>query len=65
MPPASPPQALLLATGGGLVDAEEGEPITYSVSRADKANSRGVVAFRAGMDQEVARLLTLRGKNSV
>ena len=56
---------MLLATGGGLVDAEEGEPITYSASRADKANSRGVVAFRAGMDQEVAKLLTLRGKNSV
>ena len=58
-------QALLLATGGGLVDAKQGQPITYSVSRADKANTKGVLAFRAGMELEVAMLLTLCGKDLV
>ena len=45
------------------MDAKQGQPITYSVARADKANAKGVLAFRAGMEQEMAKLLTLCGKD--
>ena len=50
------PHALLDATGGGLLDCR-GKQIRYSTNKETVANSEGVVAFRAGMDEEAFSLI--------
>jgi len=51
------PHALLAATGGGLLDCK-GNQIKYSTKKTTAANKEGVMAYRAGMKEEVLKLIS-------
>ena len=53
-----PTQALLLSTGGGVVDCHTGQPIPYS-TEGSPANRQGVLAFRAGGCDSAGQLVLL------
>jgi len=50
------PHALLVSTGGGLLDCQ-GEEIRYCTDKERAANSKGVIAFRTGMRAEAVNLI--------
>jgi len=51
------PHSLLAATGGGLLDCK-GNQIKYSTKKTTAANKEGVMAYKAGMKEEVLKLIS-------